>query len=207
MTLFITFEGPEGSGKSTQCQRLERHLVWRGYDVLRTREPGGTGIGQQVRALLFDHDNRAMTAEAGVLLFSASRAQLVREVIRPHLEKGGVVVCDRFFDSSLAYQGYGHRLEQSVLRDVTRLATGGLLPNLTLLLDLPPEDGLRRRKQQEEQWNRLDAYNLSFHARVRHGFLALAQAEPERWEVIDASQPSEVIFECVRARVERAQAE
>ena len=207
MTLFITFEGPEGSGKSTQCQRLERHLVWRGYDVLRTREPGGTGIGQQVRALLFDHDNRAMTAEAEFLLFSASRAQLVREVIRPHLEKGGVVVCDRFFDSSLAYQGYGHRLEQSVLRDVTRLATGGLLPNLTLLLDLPPEDGLRRRKQQEEQWNRLDAYNLSFHARVRHGFLALAQAEPERWEVIDASQPSEVIFECVRARVERAQAE
>ncbi|MDP6793657.1 MAG: dTMP kinase [Anaerolineales bacterium] len=205
--MFITFEGPEGSGKSTQCQRLERHLVWRGYDVLRTREPGGTGIGQQVRALLFDHDNRAMTAEAEFLLFSASRAQLVREVIRPHLEKGGVVVCDRFFDSSLAYQGYGHRLEQSVLRDVTRLATGGLLPNLTLLLDLPPEDGLRRRKQQEEQWNRLDAYNLSFHARVRHGFLALAQAEPERWEVIDASQPSEVIFECVRARVERAQAE
>ena len=175
--------------------------------MLRTREPGGTGIGQQVRALLFDHDNRAMTAEAEFLLFSASRAQLVREVIRPHLEKGGVVVCDRFFDSSLAYQGYGHRLEQSVLRDVTRLATGGLLPNLTLLLDLPPEDGLRRRKQQEEQWNRLDAYNLSFHARVRHGFLALAQAEPERWEVIDASQPSEVIFECVRARVERAQAE
>ena len=205
MSLFITFEGPEGSGKTTQCERLEQHLADRGYDVLRTREPGGTPIGQQVRGVLFDQNNGAMTPEAEFLLFSASRAQLVREVIRPHLEKGGVVVCDRFFDSSLAYQGYGHRLEQGVLREVTRLATGGLHPDLTLLLDIAPEEGLRRRKQQSEQWNRLDAYELSFHTRARQGFLTLAKAEPGRWEVIDASQPSDTIFECVRVRVQRAQ--
>jgi dTMP kinase len=146
-----------------------------------------------------------MTPEAEFLLFSASRAQLVREVIRPHLEKGGVVVCDRFFDSSLAYQGYGHRLELGALREVTRLATEGLRPDLTLLLDVPPEEGLRRRKQQSEQWNRLDAYRLSFHERVRQGFLALAEAEPRRWEVIDATEPSDAIFERVLARVQLAQ--
>ena len=205
MSLFITFEGPEGSGKTTQCQRLERHLAGQGHDVLCTREPGGTAIGQQVRAVLLDQNNGAMTPEAEFLLFSASRAQLVREVIRPHLEKGGVVACDRFFDSSLAYQGYGHRLEQGVLREITRLATEGLQPDLTLLLDVPPEEGLRRRKQQSDQWNRLDAYRLSFHTRVRQGFLALAEAEPERWEVIDATEPSDAIFERVRARVQRAQ--
>lgn len=205
MSLFITFEGPEGSGKTTQCQRLEQHLVGQGYDVLCTCEPGGTFIGEQVRAVLLDQNNYAMTPEAEFLLFSASRAQLVREVIRPHLEKGGVVVCDRFFDSSLAYQGYGHRLEQRALREVTQLATGGAQPDLTFLLDLPPEEGLRRRRQQSEQWNRLDAYELSFHTRVRRGFLALAQAESVRWEIIDASQSSEAIFEHVRARVRRAQ--
>ena len=207
MSLFITFEGPEGSGKTTQCQLLEHHLVEHGYDVLCTREPGGTPIGKQVRAVLFDQNNSAMTPEAEFLLFSASRAQLVREVIRPHLEKGGVVVCDRFYDSSLAYQGYGHRLDQGVLRDVTRMATGGMHPDLTLLLDMPPEEGLRRRKQQSEQWNRLDAYGLDFHTRVRQGFLALLQVEPERWEVIDASQSSEAIFDCVRARVQQDLAE
>ncbi len=205
MSLFITFEGPEGGGKTTQCHRLERHLVGLGHDVLGTREPGGTDIGQEVRAVLLDENNSLMTPEAEFLLFSASRAQLVREVIRPHLEKGGVVVCDRFFDSSLAYQGYGHRLELGALREVTRLATEGLRPDLTLLLDVPPEEGLRRRKQQSEQWNRLDAYRLSFHERVRQGFLALAEAEPRRWEVIDATEPSDAIFERVLARVQLAQ--
>jgi len=117
------------------------------------------------------------------------------------------VVCDRFFDSSLAYQGYGHRLDQGVLRDVTRMVTGGMQPDLTLLLDMPPEEGLRRRKQQSEQWNRLDAYTLDFHTRVRQGYLALVQVEPERWEVIDASQSSEAIFDCVRERVQQALAE
>ncbi len=204
MSYFITFEGPEGSGKTTQCQRLKQYLAGHGHDVLCTREPGGTSIGQQVRAVLFDQSNGAMIPEAEFLLFSASRAQLVREVIRPHLKKGGVVVCDRFFDSSLAYQGYGHRLDQGVLREITRLATGGLQPDLTLLLDLSPEEGLRRRKQQVEQWNRLDAYKLSFHIRVREGFLALAKAEPERWEVIDACQTSEAIFQRVIARAQRA---
>lgn len=207
MSLFVTFEGPEGSGKTTQCKLLEQHLVGQGYNVLLTREPGGTSIGQQVRGVLLDQNNSTMTPETEFLLFSASRAQLVREHIRPHLAKGGVVVCDRFFDSSIAYQGYGHNLDQGVLRDVTQMATGGLCPNLTLLLDMPPEEGLRRRKQQSDQWNRLDAYRLDFHVRVRQGFLSMVALDPERWEVIDASQNSEVIFDCVRARVQKALAE
>ena len=203
--MFVTFEGTEGSGKTTQCQLLQEYLVEQGHDVLWTREPGGTSIGQQVREVLFDQRNNAMTPEAEFLLFSASRAQLVREVIKPHLRRGGVVVCDRFFDSSLAYQGYGHGLEQDVLREVTRMATGGLRPNLSLLLDLPPEQGLRRRRQDRDQWNRLDAYQLSFHSRVRQGFLALARDEPDRWEVIDANQNSEDIFDSVRVLVDGLQ--
>ncbi|MCH2538758.1 MAG: dTMP kinase [Anaerolineales bacterium] len=203
--MFVTLEGTEGSGKTTQCQMLRQHLVEKGHDVLLTREPGGTKIGQQVREVLFDQRNHDMTPEAEFLLFSASRAQLVRDVIKPHLTKGGVVVCDRYFDSSLAYQGYGHGLGHDVLREVTRIATGGLRPNLTLLLDLPPEEGLRRRRRQRDQWNRLDAHQLSFHSRVRQGFLELARDEPDRWEVIDASQSTEHIFRSVRELVEELQ--
>ncbi len=187
MSFFTTIEGPDGSGKSTQARLLADHLASQGYDVLFTREPGGTEIGDQIRRVIMSLDNKRMSPQAEFLLFSASRAQLVRDVIQPKLAAGGVVVCDRFYDSSLAYQGYGHQLDLDQLRSVTQFVTGGLVPDLTLLLDLPSEEGLNRRKE-AGLWNRLDDYDLAFHERVRAGYLRLAQAEPQRWVVIDATR-------------------
>ncbi len=188
--VFITFEGPEGSGKTTQIPALAEFLRSRGYDVLTTREPGGTPIGDQIRAILSDLDNTAMHPRAEILLFLASRAQLVEQVIRPHLARGGVVLCDRYADSTLAYQGYGHGVDLGVLQNLLLFATGGLSPHLTFLLDLDVETGLKRRASGGE-WNRLDAYALDFHRRVRRGYHALVAREPERWVVVDAEQPPE----------------
>lgn len=190
MSLFITLEGPDGGGKSTQARELAAHLQQTGLDVLYTREPGGTTIGDQIRKILMSLDNAGMIPRAEFLLFSASRAQLVHQVIRPHLEKGGVVVCDRFYDSSLAYQGYGHNLDREALQTITAFATGGLKPDLTLLLDLPVESGLGRRRE-AGHWNRLDDYDLEFHRRLRRGYQLMASQEPDRWVVIDASLPME----------------
>lgn len=187
MSFFISIEGPDGSGKSTQARLLADHLKDQRHDVLFTREPGGTEIGDQIRQVLMALDNKRMSPQAEFLLFSASRAQLVRAVIQPHLTRGGVVVCDRFYDSSLAYQGYGHQLDLDQLRSVTAFVTGGLVPDLTLLLDLPSEEGLNRRKE-AGLWNRLDDYDLAFHERVREGYLELAKGNPERWVVIDATR-------------------
>jgi dTMP kinase len=184
LSFFLSIEGPDGSGKTTQARLLADHLRQAGHDVLLAREPGGTPIGDQIRQVLFSLDNKGMSPESEFLLFSASRAQLVREVLRPHLQRGGMVVCDRFADSSLAYQGYGHGLELEMVLAVTQLATGGLRPDLTVLLDLPAEDGLARRKQ-GGRWNRLDDYDLEFHQRVRQAFLGLAAAEPARWVTVD----------------------
>jgi len=187
MKLFLTLEGPDGSGKSTQARLLADHMRGKGLDVLLTREPGGTAIGDQIRKVLMDLDNKGMAPAAEFLLFSASRAQLVRQVIRPHLDAGGVVVCDRFADSSLAYQGYGHRLPLPAVRAVNSLATGDLIPDRTFLLDISPEEGLRRRRE-HGAWNRLDDYDLEFHRRVRDGYLELAKSEPARWIVVDAAK-------------------
>lgn len=186
--MFITFEGPDGSGKSTQIKRLAERLRAAGRSVLLTREPGGTEIGEQIRHVLHDLKNRAMTPQAEVLLYSAARAQLVEHVIRPHLAAGGIVLSDRFYDSTLAYQGYGHGLDLAALRQITAFATGGLRPALTLLFDLDPAAGLERRKANQAEWNRLDDYALAFHQRVRAGYLELRQAEPERWVIVDAAQ-------------------
>ncbi len=190
--MFITLEGPDGCGKSTQVRLLAAHLRALGLDVLQTREPGGTAISDQIRQVLTDLSNTPMHPRTEILLFSASRAQLCHEVIRPHLQAGGTVLSDRFFDSTFAYQGYGHRLDLDALRAITAFATGGLIPDVTFLLDIPAEEGLLRRKQ-HGGWNRLDAYNLEFHQRVRQGYLALAQAEPQRWVTIEGRQPVEAI--------------
>jgi dTMP kinase len=197
LSFFVTLEGPEGGGKSTQAKRLADHLKKQNHDVLFTREPGGTEIGDQIRRVIMSLENKSMSPEAEFLLFSASRAQVVRELIQPHLEQGGVVVCDRFYDSSLAYQGYGHELDLELLRAITGFVTGGLVPDLTFLLDLTSELGLERRKQ-DGRWNRLDDYDLAFHERVRKGYLKLAEAEPDRWVVIDAAQTEDQIQEQVR---------
>jgi dTMP kinase len=203
--MFITLEGPEGSGKTLQLPKLADYLRQSGFDVLTTREPGGTSISEQIRTVLHNLENKEMNPRTEILLFQASRAQLVEQVIRPHLEKGGVVVSDRYADSTLAYQGYGHKVDIESLRVLVTFATGGLKPNLTILLDVDVEIGLRR-KELKGEWNRLDAYDLEFHQRVRQGYFQLVQAEPERWEVIDASQsPVQVQNEIRRVVTERLQ--
>lgn len=204
--MFITFEGPEGSGKTTQIQALYLYLKERGYDVVLTREPGGTPIGDQVRRILLDPENREMLPEAEILLFSASRAQLVGQLIRPALKSGAIVICDRFADSTMAYQGYGHGLDLESLRTITWFATGGLIPDLTVYLDIAVEEGLRRKRaagqQDAEAWNRLDQQTVDFHNRVRQGYLALASAEPDRWLIIKADRPRDVIQQDIRGRVD-----
>ena len=201
--MFISFEGPEGSGKTLQITTLAEFLKGAGYPLLATREPGGTGIGDQIRAILLDLDNTAMQARTEILLFQASRAQLVEEVILPHLAKGDIVLSDRYADSTIAYQGYGHQVNLEQLKNIVTFATGGLKPDLSLLLDIDVEDGLRRKSGGEE-WNRLDAYELDFHQRVRQGFHQMVAAEPERWVVINAAKSrSEVQAEIKQIVLER----
>ena len=204
MGLFVTFEGPEGCGKTSQMRLLAAYLRDQGWDVLTTREPGGTPISERVRAIVLDpaHPNMEPTTE--FLLFSAARAQHVAEVIRPHLERGGVVLCDRFADSSLAYQGYGYGLDLEARRAITRFATGGLVPDLTLLLDLPVEAGLRRKAGgRGDAWNRMEQKQIAYHERVRAGYLAMAAAEPERWVTIDATGDMRVVQDAIREPVMR----
>jgi dTMP kinase len=201
MGLFITLEGPEGSGKTTQTRLLANWLAEAGYDVLTTREPGGTRIGDVVRTLLLDPAYAGIRPETEFLLFCAARAQIVGEVIRPHLGKGGIVVCDRFADSSLAYQGYGRQLDQDAVRVITAFATGGLLPDLTLCLDLPVVEGFRRKQDRGlGSPDRLEQEQLEFHERVRQGYLALARAELHRWVIVDAARATEEVQEEIRAR-------
>ncbi|HEX9013122.1 MAG TPA: dTMP kinase, partial [Anaerolineaceae bacterium] len=181
--MFITLEGPDGGGKSSQLGPLAEYLRQEGYRVLTTREPGGTTIGDRVRQVLLDPANTGMQPRTEVLLFQASRAQLVEQVIRPHLASGWVVICDRYADSTLAYQGYGQGGDLPVLRALLDYATGGLKPDLTLLLDVDAEVGIHRIASRQPgyedgQWNRLDANTLAYHERVRAGYHELAQMEP-----------------------------
>ncbi len=202
MGIFITLEGPDGSGKTTQAHRLTEWLRDQGHDVLRTREPGGSDIGDQIRGVLHDPVNAAMTSRTEFLLYSASRAQHVSQVILPSLAAGKVVISDRYADSSLAYQGYGRGLDLEMLQAVTAFATKGLKPDLTLYFDIAAGEGLQRRLLSGETWNRMDAEALAFHQRVRSGYLELATAEPDRWEVIDANRPIDDVQRDVRDVVE-----
>jgi dTMP kinase len=190
--MFVTLEGPEGSGKTSQIGPLAEFLRQQGFDVLTTREPGGTSIGDQIRAVLHNLENTAMRPRTETLLFQAARAQLVEQVIRPHLLHGGIVISDRYADSTLAYQGYGHGLPLDQVQTIIDFATGELKPDLTLLLDLDIVLGLQRRSRGGE-WNRLDAYAVEFHRRVRQGYHDLARAEPQRWVIVDAAQPPEQV--------------
>lgn len=198
--MFITLEGPDGSGKTSQVAPLAEYLENEGYSILVTREPGGTPIGNQIRSLLFDLEHTEMHPRTETLLFLASRAQLVAQVIRPHLAGNGIVLSDRYVDSTLAYQGYGHGHDIEQLRSLLEFATGGLRPDLTILFDLDVEIGLRRRAGGGD-WNRLDAYGLAFHQRVREGYHQLAQSEPQRWVVIDAQQPPEQVQAAARKSI------
>lgn len=196
--VFLTFEGPEGAGKTTQIARLADDLMGRGYQITRTREPGGDPVGERVRALLLDRDASPIPI-AELLLFAAARAQNVKTVVRPALDSGHVVLCDRFTDSTLAYQGYGRGLSIDAIRSVNSVATDGLQPRKTFLLDLPPEIGLAR--QSPDAQDRLDRETLDFHKRVRTGFLAVATAEPDRFVVLDATQNPDALFAQLLAAV------
>jgi dTMP kinase len=199
LSLFITFEGPEGSGKTTQISLLADHLRQQGDDVLLTREPGGTPIGDRVRSILLDPVHTEMLPPTEFLLFSAARAQHVGQVIRPHLARGGTVLCDRFADSSLAYQGYGYQLDLEIRRAITRFATVGLVPDLTLYFDLPVEVGLRRKAGGDgDAWNRMEQKEIAYHERVRAGYLDMAHQEPERWAVVDATQEIAAVQALIR---------
>lgn len=197
---FFTFEGPDGAGKTTQIALLQERLTARGYTVVRTREPGGDAVGERVRELLLERE--AMTSEAEFLLFVASRAQNVAEVVRPALDSGAVVLCDRFTDSSLAYQGYARGLPLEFIRQANHFATRGLVPDKTFLFDLPhAEIGLARRGKGPT--NRLDREGLVFHEAVRAGYSVLAREEPERFVVLDATQPIELVAATLWASLER----
>lgn len=194
--MFITFEGPDGSGKTTQLAQLVSHLQHQSYRVFSTREPGGTLIGDQIRQVLHDLKNEGMDPHTEILLYAASRAQLVAQEIRPRLAAGEIVICDRYTDSTLAYQGYGHGLDLTVLRQILQFATGGLRPDLTIYLDISAEEGLRRRldaAQSGAEWNRMDAQSLEFHCRVREGYHALMAEDPTRWISIPANTDRDTI--------------
>lgn len=202
--MFITFEGLDGSGKTTQFHLLADYLQSSGWKVITTREPGGTSIGDQIRQVLHDLKNEEMHPRTELLLYVASRAQLVAQVIRPHLQAGTIVLSDRYADSTLAYQGYGHGLDLQTLQMVLDFATEGLQPDLTVYLDIDVETGLHRRQKaasQGEEWNRLDALALSFHQRVAQGYQKLIAAAPSRWLVIDANDTIEAVQQTLRAKI------
>ncbi len=201
---FITFEGPEGSGKTSQLKLATAWLKRHGVPLLITREPGGTPIGEEIRKLLHDTGRTEMARETEILLYSASRAQHVAEIILPALEAGKVVLCDRFFHSTYAYQGYGRGLSMDSLQLITEFATQNLAPDLTLYLDIAPEVGIQRREQGGEVLNRLDREPLEFHQRVREGYLTLIEANPERWRIIDASGTREEVHRAIKRVLKQA---
>lgn len=199
--MFITLEGPEGSGKTSQLPALADHLRQAGFEVVVTREPGGTAVGDQIRDVLMNLENVSILPRTEILLFLAARAQHVEGLIRPALQAGKLVLCDRFGDSTLAYQGYGHQTDLDTLRFLLNYSTGGLKPDLTLLLDVPVKAGLSRKLDNTQEWNRLDAYAEAFHERVRQGYLSLAEQEPDRWVVIDATQGKAQVQEAMREAI------
>ncbi len=198
---FIVFEGSEGGGKTVQARRLAASLEAAGHSVVLTREPGGTAVGESIRAVLLGHHDYGILAETEALLMSAARAQHVREVIGPARANGQVVLCDRFVDSTYAYQGGGHRLRMEALTAIQQFATEGLEPDLKLLLDLPVEIGLRRRHADPDSLNRIDQADLEFHQRVREMYIRLAREHPERWSVIDATGTPDDVARAIETAV------
>jgi len=199
LALFIVFEGGEGCGKSTQTRALYRRLSKDGFRAVLTREPGGTRLGERVRRHLKQTGETRISPLAELFLLAAARAQLVREVIRPALGRDETVICDRYSPSTLAYQGYGRGLDMDAIRAVNGMATDGFFPDLIVLLDIPVEAGLGRKKSKER--DRFESESLAFHARVRRGYLEMARADPQRWLVVDGRLPRKVIEETIWKRV------
>lgn len=198
--LFITFEGGDGSGKSTQAGLLAQWLTEQGRTVVRTREPGGSDVGVEIRNLVLHHRGH-IEPRAEALLYAADRAQHIATVVRPALERGDVVIQDRYFDSSVAYQGAGRVLDAKEIRDLSLWATESLLPDVTVLLDLDENVARTRLDAADKPFDRLENEKVEFHSRVRAGFLALAKAEPKRFLVLDATQPIDELAQAIRSRV------
>jgi dTMP kinase len=199
--VLITLEGVEGSGKTTQMIRLERWLRRRGRKVERTREPDGTRLGVAVRRL-FERPGVHPQPLVEVFLFMAARQQHVTEKLRPWLDRGRVVLCDRYADATVAYQGYGRGVDPDLIRELNTRATGGIMPDLTLLFDLDPAQGLKRNRTKGRRLDRFEREALAFHRRVRRGYLEIQRAEPKRVRVIDAAQPQAAVDADVQAIVE-----
>lgn len=200
--VFIAFEGGDGAGKSTQAARLAAALESRGYTVLRTREPGGTPVGEKLRSLVLDHGNGEIDAHTEALIFAASRAAHATQVIRPALSRGEIVLTDRYIDSSVAYQGAGRNLGLEAVRSLNEWATSGLQPHLTVLLDVDPQLGRRRRTAGQAAEDRLESEADEFHTRIREAFLSLAAGHPERYLVLPAHLPVDELAEQILARVD-----
>ncbi|HWA10834.1 MAG TPA: dTMP kinase [Opitutaceae bacterium] len=203
----ISFEGSEGSGKSTQIARLAAHLQKTHHEVLSTREPGGTEIGEQIRNIIV-HNSKGdeMSAETELLLFTAARAQLVREIIAPALTRGAIVLCDRFLDSSTVYQGIGRNLAMDPVNQINRFAVGNVMPDVTIVLDVPTKVSLSRLKQRASDLpDRMERENVDFYDKVREGYLLLAKGMPERFIVVDGTKGEDVIakkiWEAVQTRL------
>ncbi len=199
--IFITFEGPDGAGKTTQARILQERLFEHGLEAVVTREPGGTAIGEEIRKVLLNPEYKEMTVSCEVLLYSAARAQLVAEVIRPSLDAGRVIICDRFFDSSTVYQGYAGAENPEMIRQINLWATGGVVPDMTILLNIDAEAGLERLKNKTENsplfGDRMEQKAVAFHRRVQEGFLALARQEPDRFCLIDAAEDVHMIQDTI----------
>jgi len=207
LSLFITFEGVEGSGKTTQIQRLKKYFNRKGIPCKVTREPGGCPIGEEARKILLNPDHREMVPTSELLLYEAARAQHVKEVIKPFLKKGGVVLCDRFSDATLAYQGYGRRIDLKWIERLNHLSSQGIRPDVTFLLDCPSDVGLKRALQRnwtlkQEREERFEREEIQFHQRVRKGYLAIAKKEPHRVRVIDTREGEDKVFERIRKIVD-----
>ena len=200
--MFITLEGPEGSGKTSHIPYLVRYLREKGYTVFPTREPGGTSIGEQIREVIHNLKNVEMHPRTETLLYQAARAQIVEQVIKPRLTEGKIVISDRYYDSTIAYQGYGHQQDLDQVRALVKYATGGLVPDLTVLLDVDVEVGLGRKKKNGAEWNRMDAHELEFYQRVRAGYLEMVKQESSRWVVVDAGREWQTVQEELRKVIE-----
>lgn len=201
---FITFEGGEGCGKTTQIGLLAEALEQRGYDVLRVREPGGTAVGERIRSILLAKASDGLDPVAELMLYEAARAQICKDVIRPALAAGKIVLCDRFYDSTIAYQGYGRGLDVSLIRRLNEAATDGLVPDATIMLFIDPAEGLRRAMGVtggDGEGDRIEAAGLAFHQRVHDGFARIAMEEPDRVAVVGASGTVDEVHAAVLARV------
>ena len=200
--MFITLEGPEGSGKTSHIPPLVEYLRARGHIVFPTREPGGTSISEQIREVIHDLKNVEMHPRTETLLYQAARAQIVEQVIQPRLQAGEIVISDRYYDSTIAYQGYGHQQDLEQVRALVKYATGGLTPDLTVLLNVDVEVGLRRKKKSGIEWNRMDAHEVEFYQRVHARYLEMVKQEPDRWVVVNAGQEWETVQEELKKVVE-----